>query len=213
MDDAATCPQNCCPHFASKKRSCPSSPLLPLSSFQPTPRADTEIDFSTYLQQAELFLKGERDYSRIGGESGLCVCVSFLPLPLPSLTLLYERKITRFKRPLTPNAHRYPATHLYTYSLLHALVKPIFGPDPLSGTPGRIVGGHLERAQWAFAGVYVVSLACVMVVYSRGKKVRFFSSSCFPSVSQASPSFTYPTPPSDAYKSDQNDLLTALSSQ
>ncbi|GAA5957013.1 hypothetical protein JCM3765_005381, partial [Sporobolomyces pararoseus] len=33
----------------------------------------TEIDFKTYLQQATLFLSGERDYSLIKGDTGLCV--------------------------------------------------------------------------------------------------------------------------------------------
>jgi alpha-1,3-mannosyltransferase len=31
---------------------------------------DTEIDFKTYLQQVHLFLNGERDYSRIYGDTG-----------------------------------------------------------------------------------------------------------------------------------------------
>ncbi|GAA6035429.1 hypothetical protein JCM8097_000251 [Rhodosporidiobolus ruineniae] len=95
----------------------------------------TEIDFSTYLQQAELFLHGERDYSQIEGESGLAY---------------------------------YPATHLYLYSLIHRLVQPVFGP--VDGVPARIVGGNLKLAQFAFAGVYVASLALVMVVYGRNKR-------------------------------------------
>ncbi|KAL9933614.1 hypothetical protein V8E36_007272 [Tilletia maclaganii] len=33
----------------------------------------TEIDFSTYIQQADVFLKGERDYVKITGDSGPCV--------------------------------------------------------------------------------------------------------------------------------------------
>ncbi|GAA5915780.1 dolichyl-P-Man:Man(5)GlcNAc(2)-PP-dolichol alpha-1,3-mannosyltransferase [Sporobolomyces salmoneus] len=33
----------------------------------------TEIDFKTYLQQANVFLSGERDYSLIKGDSGPCV--------------------------------------------------------------------------------------------------------------------------------------------
>ncbi|GAA5863844.1 hypothetical protein JCM8547_006082 [Rhodosporidiobolus lusitaniae] len=96
----------------------------------------TEIDFSTYLEQAQHFLNGERDYSQIRGESGPCV---------------------------------YPSLHLYLYSLLFHLVQPVFGE--VKGVPMRIVGGHLERAQWAFAGVYVLSLACVFVVYGRNRKL------------------------------------------
>lgn len=36
-------------------------------------QTDTEIDFSTYMQQASLFIKGERDYSNITGDTGPCV--------------------------------------------------------------------------------------------------------------------------------------------
>lgn len=43
----------------------PSRPLL-----TPGNEPDTEIDFSTYLQQADVFLAGERDYSLIKGDSG-----------------------------------------------------------------------------------------------------------------------------------------------
>lgn len=35
--------------------------------------AYTEIDFSTYMQQVEVFLGGERDYSNIAGDTGPCV--------------------------------------------------------------------------------------------------------------------------------------------
>lgn len=31
---------------------------------------DTEIDWKTYMQQVEIFLKGERDYSLIKGDTG-----------------------------------------------------------------------------------------------------------------------------------------------
>ncbi|GAA6023452.1 hypothetical protein JCM10207_004419 [Rhodosporidiobolus poonsookiae] len=101
----------------------------------------TEIDFSTYLEQAAHFLRGERDYSRIEGESGKCY---------------------------------YPALHLYLYAALHRLVQPRFGTDPESGVPMRVVGGRLEAAQWAFAGVYVATMGCVMVVYGRNRKLPQF---------------------------------------
>jgi alpha-1,3-mannosyltransferase len=35
--------------------------------------AFTEIDFQTYVQQAQLFLKGERQYDKITGDAGPCV--------------------------------------------------------------------------------------------------------------------------------------------
>lgn len=46
----------------------------PLAELQTDPQlaqnTDTEIDFSTYLQQAQAFLDGERDYAMLKGESG-----------------------------------------------------------------------------------------------------------------------------------------------
>jgi hypothetical protein len=32
--------------------------------------SDTEIDWSTYMQQISLYLKGERDYAKISGDTG-----------------------------------------------------------------------------------------------------------------------------------------------
>ncbi|GAA5861810.1 hypothetical protein JCM1840_005278, partial [Sporobolomyces johnsonii] len=83
----------------------------------------TEIDFRTYLQQVEVFLSGERDYSLFKGDTGPAV---------------------------------YPAGHIYAYSLLHRL------------TDG---GKHLQRAQWAFAGVYLATMALVFAIYTKGKRV------------------------------------------
>lgn len=34
------------------------------------PLLDTEIDWSTYMQQIAIYLKGERDYGRISGSTG-----------------------------------------------------------------------------------------------------------------------------------------------
>lgn len=39
---------------------------------------DTEIDFTTYMRQVEVFLAGERDYSLIKGPSGPLVSVRVL---------------------------------------------------------------------------------------------------------------------------------------
>jgi hypothetical protein len=36
---------------------------------------DTEIDWKTYMIQVELYIKGERDYSKIYGPTGPLVCV------------------------------------------------------------------------------------------------------------------------------------------
>ncbi|BGP44014.1 dolichyl-P-Man:Man(5)GlcNAc(2)-PP-dolichol alpha-1,3-mannosyltransferase [Rhodotorula kratochvilovae] len=81
----------------------------------------TEIDFSTYLQQAQAFLSGARDYSLMKGDSG------------------------------------YPALHIYAYAGLSWL------------TDG---GKALQRAQWAFAGVYVATLAVVMFgIYRRNERI------------------------------------------
>ncbi|BGP04032.1 Glycosyltransferase family 58 protein [Rhodotorula toruloides ATCC 204091] len=84
----------------------------------------TEIDFSTYMQQAQAFLDGERDYSMMKGDSG------------PAY---------------------YPALHIYLYSAISRL------------TAG---GKHLERAQWLFAGVYVLTMAIVIFgIYRRNPKI------------------------------------------
>ncbi|BGP35928.1 dolichyl-P-Man:Man(5)GlcNAc(2)-PP-dolichol alpha-1,3-mannosyltransferase [Rhodotorula toruloides] len=84
----------------------------------------TEIDFSTYMQQAQAFLDGERDYSMMKGDSG------------PAY---------------------YPALHIYLYSAISRL------------TAG---GKHLERAQWLFAGVYVLTMAIVIFgIYRRNAKI------------------------------------------
>ncbi|BGP20850.1 dolichyl-P-Man:Man(5)GlcNAc(2)-PP-dolichol alpha-1,3-mannosyltransferase [Rhodosporidiobolus nylandii] len=61
--------------------------------------------------------------------------------------------------------------HLYLYSLLHKLVKPVFGVDLATGVPGRILEGRMNLAQYAFAGVYVASLALVFVIYGRNKRL------------------------------------------
>jgi hypothetical protein len=34
------------------------------------PSADTEIDWTTYMQQVSLFMSGERDYSKLKGDTG-----------------------------------------------------------------------------------------------------------------------------------------------
>ncbi|GAA5959653.1 hypothetical protein JCM8115_001280 [Rhodotorula mucilaginosa] len=84
----------------------------------------TEIDFSTYLQQAQAFMDGERDYALLKGESG------------PA---------------------NYPALHIYLYSALSWLTDR---------------SKHLERAQWAFAGIYLATMAVVLFgIYRRNKKI------------------------------------------
>ncbi|BGP28111.1 glycosyltransferase family 58 protein [Rhodotorula toruloides] len=84
----------------------------------------TEIDFSTYMQQAQAYLDGERDYSMMKGDSG------------PAY---------------------YPALHIYLYSAISRL------------TAG---GKRLERAQWLFVGVYVLTMAIVIFgIYRRNTNI------------------------------------------
>lgn len=59
---------------------------------------------------------------------------------------------------LTLPPRSYPALHIYLYSAISRL------------TAG---GKHLERAQWLFAGVYVLTMAIVIFgIYRRKPKVR-----------------------------------------
>lgn len=59
--------------------------------------ADTEIDYSTYMQQAQVFLKGERVYENIKGETGPCVYPA-LHLYLSSLLSFCTNRGTDIKR-------------------------------------------------------------------------------------------------------------------
>lgn len=55
----------------------------------------------------------------------------------------------------------YPALHIYLYSALSWLTDR---------------GKHLERAQWAFAGIYLATMAVVLFgIYRRNKKVSSVS--------------------------------------
>lgn len=68
----------------------------------PTP-VDTEIDWSTYMQQISIYLGGERDYGLLKGDTGPIVCVLS-----PSLS-----KVDADSR------HRYPAGFVYVYSVIY----------------------------------------------------------------------------------------------
>jgi hypothetical protein len=41
-----------------------------------TPRVDTKLDWTAYMEQVDMFLDGEDDYSEIQGETGPLVYVS-----------------------------------------------------------------------------------------------------------------------------------------
>jgi len=56
---------------------------------------------------------------------------------------------------------RYPAGHIYAYSLLHYITE---------------AGQHLQRAQWIFAAVYIATLALVFGIYQNSRKVSPFPS-------------------------------------
>ena len=47
--------------------------LITLGLRSEADRTDTKIDWDAYMQQVELFRDGERDYSRLVGETGPCV--------------------------------------------------------------------------------------------------------------------------------------------
>lgn len=81
----------------------------------------TEIDWSTYMQQISIFLKGERDYTRISGSTGPLV---------------------------------YPGAHVWIYKHLHAWTDE---------------GRNIERAQYIFAVVYLLTLGVVGLCYRRAK--------------------------------------------
>ncbi|GAA5970312.1 hypothetical protein JCM11641_001658 [Rhodosporidiobolus odoratus] len=102
----------------------------------------TEIDFSTYLQQVQHFLKGERDYSKIQGESGKCY--------YPALHLYLYSLFYRLVQPV-----------------FGSQVDLGTGVE----VPGRIIEGKVRLAQYAFAGIYVATLGLVFVVYSRNKRL------------------------------------------
>jgi alpha-1,3-mannosyltransferase len=111
----------------------PDVPRLILSC--PTP-VDTEIDWSTYMQQISIYLGGERDYGLLKGDTGPIVCVLS-----PSLS-----KVDADSR------HRYPAGFVYVYSVLYWMTDK---------------GRDIRIAQYAFAELYVITLAMVFAIYHR----------------------------------------------
>ncbi|KAN0039626.1 hypothetical protein ACTA71_007427 [Dictyostelium dimigraforme] len=82
----------------------------------------TEIDWSTYVQQVEVFLKGIYDYTKIEGDTGPCV---------------------------------YPAGHLYVFSLLYNWTEN---------------GLNILKAQYIFAGIYILLTFIVFLIYGESIK-------------------------------------------
>ncbi|KAF3052613.1 dolichyl-P-Man:Man(5)GlcNAc(2)-PP-dolichol alpha-1,3-mannosyltransferase [Didymella keratinophila] len=83
--------------------------------------AYTEIDWRAYMQQIEIYLKGERDYKKIVGGTGPLV---------------------------------YPGAHVWIYKQLYRLTDK---------------GQDVQRAQYIFALVYLVTLALVFQCYRKAK--------------------------------------------
>lgn len=87
----------------------------------------TEIDWTTYMQQVQLVLKGERNYTNIKGDTGLLV---------------------------------YPAGHVLVFSLLHRLTS--------AGTDIRV-------AQYLFGALEWITVAIVLLIYSKSKIPGYWS--------------------------------------
>lgn len=104
--------------------------------------ADTEIDWSTYMQQVELFINGERNYSLVKGNTGPIVCGFAFTDPMcgttPDLAIFCLAS--------------YPAWFLYIYTALYQITNQ---------------GKDLRIAQYIFAQLYVVTLAMVFALYKR----------------------------------------------
>lgn len=94
------------------------------------------------MQQVEIFLRGERDYSLIKGDTGPVVYVLLLSF---SLSLAFVNLIL-----IEENS--YPAGFVYVYSGLYYLTNG---------------GKDIRLAQYAFAGIYVVTLGMVFTLYKR----------------------------------------------
>ncbi|KAF2077475.1 hypothetical protein CYY_001248 [Polysphondylium violaceum] len=97
----------------------------------------TEIDWSTYMQQIELFVNGERDYGKLEGSTGPVV---------------------------------YPAGFIYVYSILYQLTNQ---------------GKDILRAQYIFAGLYILVTAIVFAIYKRS----VYESQAHPALFKQIPSF------------------------
>lgn len=92
---------------------------------------DTKIDWPAYMQQVSGFRDGERDYTKLEGDTGPLVYV------LPPLLILKSR---------------YPALHLYIYTLLQKFLP---------------TSDHLQvrYAQYFFLGIYLITFNLVSGIY------------------------------------------------
>ncbi|PWN44243.1 ALG3-domain-containing protein [Ceraceosorus guamensis] len=97
----------------------------------------TEIDFTTYLEQAQGMLKGERDYSRLRGASGPCV--------YPALHLYLHAPLVRLTHAgakLMPAQALYGALYLLNQALVMSLYRSAGSPSIL--LPALIVSKRLH---------------------------------------------------------------------
>ena len=113
--------------------------LLCLTIVQKVPY--TEIDLHSYFQQVQAFLKGQRDYSKIQGDTG----------PIVYADVWCGTRLLKF-------FGRYPAGHLYFYSLLYFLTNR---------------GQDVRIAQYVFATIYLATLLWVVLIFRRAKVSPF----------------------------------------
>ena len=89
---------------------------------------DTEIDWSTYMQQVRLFLKGERDYTKLEGDTG--------PLVYPALhvyiySALYY--LTDHGTSIQKAQHIFAALYICTLTLVISCYRKVGAPPYILG--------------------------------------------------------------------------------
>jgi len=98
--------------------------VLPL---HPVPQLtkDTKIDYTAYMQQVDMFLSGERDYSKIEGETG--------PLVYPALHLyIYTALRNTFgANNIVPVQYVFAAVYLATLALVAGIYRRAGAPQLL----------------------------------------------------------------------------------
>jgi len=79
--------------------------------------ADTKIDYTAYMQQVDMFLSGERDYSKIEGETG--------PLVYPALHLyIYTALRNAFGTTnIVPVQYGFAALYIATLALVSIIYR------------------------------------------------------------------------------------------
>lgn len=101
---------------------------------------DTEIDFTTYMRQIDVYKTGELDYSLLKGPSGPLVYVFVFMFPMPLHN--NRRNITKIS---------YPAGHVFIHRFLHAV------------TSG---GANMKLAQQIYGVLYIISQIMTIALYS-----------------------------------------------